>query len=156
MKVKKLMKTDVGTCNSGDDLTKAVEIMRSKDCGAVPIVDDGKKLVGIITDRDICLAVSEFDKKPSEIKINEIVKKRIFTCSADDELKKALKKMKRIKVKRLPVVDKNREIVGILSITDFLTSLKKDKSIRKKVYSTLKAIGKPQPIVLREIAEAEM
>ena len=54
-------------------------------------------------------------------------------------LKTALKKMKRVKVKRLPVVGKNRELVGILSITDFLVSLKKDKSVRKKVYSTLKA-----------------
>ncbi len=153
MKVKKLMKTNVGYCNFADDLTKAAEIMRSKDCGAVPIVDDEKKLVGIITDRDICLAVAEFDKKPSEIKISEVVKGIIFTCSADDDLKTVLKKMKRVKVKRLPVVDKNKKIVGILSITDFLNSSKKDKSIRKKIYSTLKAIGKPKPIVLREIVE---
>ncbi len=151
MKVKKLMKTDVGWCNTGDDLTKAVEIMRVKDCGAVPVVDDEKKIIGIVTDRDICLAVTDFDKKPSEIKVGEVIKKRIISCSADDDLKTALKKMKRIKVKRLPVVGKNREIVGILSITDFLVSLKKDKSIRKKVYSTLKAVGKPKPIVLREI-----
>ena len=151
MKVKKLMKTDVGCCNAGDDLTKAVEIMRVKDCGAVPVVDGEKKLVGIVTDRDICLAVSDLDKKPSEIKVNEVIKKRIVACAETDDLKTALKKMKRIKVKRLPVVDKNREVVGILSITDFLVSLKKDKSLRKKVYSTLKAIGRPKPIVLREI-----
>lgn len=155
MKIKKLMKTDVGCCNSGDDLTKAVAIMRLKDCGAVPVVDDEKKLVGIVTDRDICLAVAESDKKPSEIKVSEVIKKRIISCSADDNLKTALKKMKRIKVKRLPVVGKNREIVGILSITDFLVSLKKDKSVRKKVYSTLRAIGKPKPIVLREIEDAK-
>ena len=151
MKVKKLMKQDVGYCGFADNLTKAAEIMRLKDCGAIPVVNDENIAVGIITDRDICLAAAEFDKKPSEIKINEVIKKRIFTCSADDDLKDVLKKMKRIKVKRLPVVDKNRKIVGILSITDFLISPVKDKSIRKKVYSTLKAIGKPKPIVLREI-----
>lgn len=154
MKVKKLMKTDVGWCNTGDDLTKAVAIMRVKDCGAVPVVDDEKKLIGIVTDRDICLAVAEIDKKPSEIKVSEVINGKIVVCSADDNLKTALKKMKRIKVKRLPVVGKNRKIVGILSITDFLVSLKKDKSIRKKIYSTLKAIGKPKPIVLREIEDA--
>lgn len=153
MKVKKLMKQDVGSCGLTDDLTKAVEVMRFKDCGAIPVVNAEKKLVGIITDRDICLAVAELDKKPSEIKVEEVVKKRIFTCSANDDLKTALKKMKRVKVKRLPVVDKKREIIGILSITDFLTSLKKDKSFRKKIYSTLKAIGKPKPIILREIIE---
>ncbi len=154
MKVKKLMKTDVGWCNTVDDLTKAVAIMRVKDCGAVPVVDDEKKLIGIVTDRDICLAVAEIDKKPSEIKVSEVINGKIVVCSADDNLKTALKKMKRIKVKRLPVVGKNRKIVGILSITDFLVSLKKDKSIRKKIYSTLKAIGKPKPIVLREIEDA--
>lgn len=151
MKVKKLMKTDVGYCSAIDDLTKAAGIMHLKDCGAVPVVDDEKKLVGIITDRDICLALAELDKKASEIKVGEVIKKRIVACAETDDLKTALKKMKKIKVKRLPVVDKNREIVGILSITDFLVSLKKDKSVRKKVYSTLKAIGRPKPIVLREI-----
>lgn len=151
MKVKKLMKTNVGFCYLTDDLTKAAEIMRLKDCGAVPVVDEKERLVGIITDRDICLSVAESDKKTSEVKINEVIGKRIFTCGEDDDLKDALKKMKRAKIKRLPVVDKNKKLVGILSITDFLTSLKKDRSIRKKVYSTLKAIGKPKPIVLREI-----
>ncbi len=155
MKIKKLMKTDVGCCNSGDDLTKVVEIMRVKDCGAVPVIDDEKKIIGIITDRDICLAAARLDKKMSEITVGEVIKKRIVSCSEEDDLKTALKKMKKIKVKRLPVVNKNREIVGILSITDFLTSLKKDKSIRKKVYSTLKAIGKPKPIVLREIEDVK-
>ncbi len=151
MKVKKLMKTDVGCCSSDDDLTKVIGIMLLKDCGAVPVVDDENKLVGIVTDRDICLAIGKLDQKTSEINIGDIMKNRIVACSADDELKTALKKLKRFKVRRLPVVDKNRKIVGILSITDFLVSLKKDKSIRKKVYSTLKAIGKPKPIVLREI-----
>jgi CBS domain-containing protein len=155
MKVKKMMKTDVGCCNSDDDLTKVIGIMLLKDCGAVPVVDDENKLVGIVTDRDICLAIGKLDQKTSEIKIGDIMKNRIIACSPDDELKTALKKLKRFKVRRLPVVDKNRKIVGILSITDFLVSLKKDKSIRKKVYSTLKAIGKPKPIVLREIKNAD-
>jgi CBS domain-containing protein len=151
MKVKKLMKQDVGYCSSDDNLTKAAEIMRLKDCGAVPVVDDDEKLIGIVTDRDICLAVGAADKKPSEIKTGEIIKKRIVACAADDRIEIALKKMKQRQVKRLPVLDGNKKLVGILSITDFLISPKKDKSVRKKVYSALKAIGKPKPIVLKEI-----
>jgi CBS domain-containing protein len=156
MKVKKLMKTNVGFCNPQDDLTEAARIMWQKDCGVVPVVDDKKKVLGMITDRDICIAVASREQLASQIKAAELINsKKVISCSPDDKIETALRRMKKNKIKRLPVVEKNGELVGILSITDLLISVRKNKDLKKQIYSTLKTIGKPHRIVLKEIAKSE-
>lgn len=150
MKVKNLMTAEVESCRADENLTKAIEIMWRRDCGVVPIVDEENRVVGMITDRDVCIAAGSRDQKASEIKIGEVVSGKVVTCSADEEAEDALKKMRRKKVKRLPVVGENNELVGILSITDVL---RKDKKSKKKVFSALKKITEPRPIVLNEVAE---
>ncbi|MEZ5427114.1 MAG: CBS domain-containing protein [Pyrinomonadaceae bacterium] len=152
MKVKKLMKTEVATCRAEDSLTEVAGAMHRRDCGVIPVVDDEQKVIGMITDRDICLAVADGDKKASEIRVKSLLGHRVIKCRSADRITKALKKMRKNQVKRLPVVGKNEELVGIVSITDFLLSGPRKKSVRKKVYSTLKAIGRPRRIILREIA----
>src|SRR5688500_13769352 len=151
MKVKKLMTDEVELCHLEDDLAKAVEIMWRRDCGAVPVINGDMRVVGMITDRDICIAAGSRSQKPSEIKIGEVVTNRnLVTCSADETAEDALKKMRRKQLKRLPVVSQNGALIGILSITDILL---KDKKLKKKVFSALKAIAKPRPIILSEITE---
>jgi CBS domain-containing protein len=155
MKVKKLMTKTVATVYSKDNLSNAIEQMRSKNCVAVPVVNESGKLLGIVSDREIGLMVSKLDKKPSEISVGETISAEVISCKVKDRLEVALKKMKENRIRRLPVVDKDEKVIGILSITDFLVSDKIDKSVKKKVYSVLKAIGKPEkskPIVLNEIS----
>lgn len=152
MKVKKIMTADAGFCYAEENLSKAVEIMRQRDCGAVPVVDSEKKVLGMITDRDIAIAVGSNNKTAAKIKIAEVIGKRVVTCLEKDDAKDALKKMRRAKVKRLPVVGENGVLVGIISITDMILKAPK---LKKKIYSVLKAIAKPHPIVLKEIAEEE-
>lgn len=154
MKVKEIMTTDVGICLLDDDLIRVVEIMRQKDCGVVPVVDAENRIVGILTDRDVCLAVAALNKKLSAVKVQEIIGGKFVACSPDDKIETVLKKMRKSQIKRLPVVDRKGEIAGILSITDVLLSVRKDKAVKKQIYSTLKGIVKPQPIVLREIIAA--
>lgn len=144
------MTSDVGFCFPTDSLAKAAEIMRQKDCGAVPIISVENRVVGIITDRDICLAVSK-NAAPAKIKASEFCTENIIVCEPDDKIKDILKKMRKNKIKRLPVTSQSGELVGIISLTDVLLVTKKDKSLRKKVVSTLTAISKPRPITLREI-----
>ena len=151
MKVKKLMTAEVEFCHLEDDLTKAVEIMWRRDCGAVPVISGDMRVIGMITDRDICIAAGSRRQKPSKIKIGEVVTNgNPVTCSADETAEDALKKMRRKQIKRLPVVSQNGALIGILSITDILL---KDKKLKKKVFSALKAIAKPRPIILSEITE---
>lgn len=151
MKVKVIMTTDIGFCNLSDDLTKVALIMWQKDCGIVPLVNEENKVVGMITDRDICIAVASRNKKTSCIKAVEFIKDDIISCAEDDKIEKALKKMKKYKLKRLPVTGKNDELVGILSIADILAAKRKNKKLIKKVYRTLTAIAAPRPILLIEV-----
>lgn len=150
MKVKKVMTTDVGFCSAEENLSKAVEIMWQRDCGAVPVVDSESKPVGMITDRDIAVAAASRNKRASQIKIGEVMSNRIFSCLETDDAEDVLKKMRRAKVKRLPVVGENGALTGIISITDLILKAPK---LKKKIYSALKSIGKPRSIVLKEVAE---
>ena len=151
MKVQAIMTTDIGFCNLADNLTKAAEIMWQKDCGVVPIVDEDRKVVGMITDRDICIATATRNQTPSDIAAQEMINGEVICCAADDKIETALKKMKKNQLKRLPITDANGELVGILSIADVLSCGRKAKKLRKQIYSTLKAIGTPRPIVLKEM-----
>ncbi len=151
MKVEKVMTKDIGCCRPEDDLSKAAEIMRQKDCGVIPVIDEENKLDAMITDRDICFAAADKKQKISQIKVGEAAAAKIISCAADDKVEDALKKMRKHQLKRLPVTGKNSEIVGMLSVSDILISARKDKKLKKKVYSTLEEIFQPRPIVLEEI-----
>ncbi len=156
MKVKDVMKTNVGFCSTEDSLMKAAQVMRHRDCGVVPIVDEDKKVVGMLTDRDLCLAVVARNRKASDVKTKELLRGKAVVCAADDKLEDALRKMRKYQVKRLAAIDAGGELVGILSVTDVLQlAAGKDKKLKKKVYATLKAIFKPSPIVLREVSLGE-
>lgn len=153
MKVKKVMTADAGFCSPEEPVSKAVEVMWEKDCGAVPVLDAGRKPVGIITDRDIAVAAASRDERPSQISIAEVIgDRRVAVCRESDDAEDALKKMRRAKVRRLPVVDDGGALAGIVSITDLLLKAPK---LKKKVHSALKAIGRPRPIVLSAVAEEE-
>lgn len=154
MKVKDAMKADVGFCSTDDSLMKAADVMRVRDCGVVPIVDAERKAVGMLTDRDICLAIAARNRKASDVKTAELIKGKIVSCLAEDDLESALRKMRKYRIKRLAVVDKSGLLIGILAIADILLSVGKDKKLKKKVYSTIKTIVKPSPIVLREIGDS--
>ena len=153
MKVKDAMKTDVGACSTEDSLMKAADVMRLRDCGVVPIIDDEKNVVGMLTDRDVCLAIVARNRKASDVKTKDLLMNKAITCFADDDLESALRKMRKHQIKRLAVVDADNKLVGMLTISDVLLSVRKDKSLKKKIYTTIKAIAKPRPIVLREIPE---
>lgn len=151
MKVQDAMTSDVGFCRSDDNLATAAHIMWEKDCGAVPILDAENRLAGMITDRDVCIAVGTRGKSASEIGVAEFCRENIIACAPDDKLKAALKKMAKNQIKRLPVVSQNGKLIGIISLTDVLLKTDEDKKLRKKIVSALTEISKPQPILLTEI-----
>lgn len=152
MKVKKIMTADAGFCFPEESLSRAVEIMWQRDCGAVPVVDLKMKPVGMITDRDIAVAASFRNRKTSEISVGEIIRNRVFTCSETDDAEDVLKKMRRARVKRIPVTNENGALAGIVSIADLILKAPK---LKKKTYSALKSIVKPRPIVLKQIVAEE-
>ncbi|MGH9139780.1 MAG: CBS domain-containing protein, partial [Vicinamibacterales bacterium] len=118
MKVRDLMTSDVKTCGTDTNLATAAKIMWEGDCGAVPVTDERGRVVGIITDRDICIAGATRSRTEGEIPVHDVISKAVFTCSPGDEVRTALETMKNKKVRRLPVVGHDGQLAGILSIHD--------------------------------------
>jgi CBS domain-containing protein len=118
MKVKELMTTDVKRCSLETNLAAAAKIMWEGDCGAVPVTDENDHVVGVITDRDICIAAATRPRTEGEIPAKELISKELYTCAPDDDVRAALGTMKTRKVRRLPVVERGGRLVGIVSIHD--------------------------------------
>jgi CBS domain-containing protein len=124
------MTTNAAFCRRETNLAAVGALMWEHDCGLIPVLDDKEKVTGVITDRDICIALSTRDRQPSKITAGEITTAPAFVCSPDDEIQTALITMSREKLHRLPVVNRERGLVGILSIKDLL--LQAEKGVGKK------------------------
>lgn len=119
MKVRTLMSTDIETCHPTTSLTDAALAMWRRDCGIVPVVDpDNHKPVGVITDRDICIATATRHQAPDRIEVGQVMRSEVFTCRPDEDIRDALATMRKNKVRRLPVVDAKGALSGILSLND--------------------------------------
>lgn len=151
MKIREVMTGDVGYCQPNSALTDAAMIMWQRDCGAVPIVDEQNQVVGMITDRDICIATAMQNRLASEIRVGEIISGNVKTCRPNDDLENALKTMKRNQLRRLPVTNENGTLLGIVSISDLL-SAGKNKDFKKKLFAALREISSFRPVQLHEIS----
>ena len=118
MKVKHLMTPDVKTCDLNESLAGAAKLMWDNDCGILPVLKDGYELVGIITDRDICMGAAMRDRVPSSVSVEEVMTGTLFSVSPDDDIHLALETMKKNKVRRLPVVDDEGKLQGLVSMND--------------------------------------
>ncbi|HEX8195171.1 MAG TPA: CBS domain-containing protein [Pyrinomonadaceae bacterium] len=156
MKVRDVMTTEVGYCQPDAPLTQAADIMWQRDCGVVPIVDESQRVIGMITDRDICFAVVTKNRLPNEIKISEVISRNeVQSCAPGDAAEDALKTMKRHQIRRLPVVNRDGVLVGILSLADLIRGVGKGKDAvpRKKLLATLKEISHLRPITLHALSD---
>ncbi len=118
MRVRDVMKHKPSTCLPEDSLANAGEKMRRIGCGVLPVVDQGGALTGILTDRDICCALTDTDRRASEMQVVEAMTVEVKTCTAGAPILDALQTMKRNQVRRLPVVDVQRGVEGVLSLDD--------------------------------------
>jgi CBS domain-containing protein len=121
MKVRDVMTQHAILCNMETNLGSAVELMWVHDCGMLPVVDRDTRLVGIVTDRDICIAMGTRNRLPGELTVGDIAIQPVFTCKPDDEIHEALSTMAEKQVRRLPVVNAEGVPQGILSMDDIIT-----------------------------------
>ena len=120
MKVREVMTEPALTCNPDMSLAAAAEAMWEADCGTLPVVDSHGRLAGIITDRDICLAMAGSHRNALNIAVHEVMTHKVFSAPVDDQVQKALATMKTARVRRLPVCDVDGHLVGIVSIEDIV------------------------------------
>lgn len=120
MKIEDAMSKNVAVCVPDETLNEVARIMWDWDCGIVPILADRSdpRLVGVITDRDICMAAYTKGQPLGAIRIGDVMTKVVTTCRAADEVGTAERVMQQAQVHRLPVVDGARRLVGILSLAD--------------------------------------
>jgi CBS domain-containing protein len=142
MKVQELMTKDVKTCGRDSNLAEVAGRLWDGDCGALPVVDDESKVIGMISDRDICFAVATKGRLAAEISAGELIAgKPLFTCTTDDDVQNALSTMQQRQVRRIPVVNTEGRIEGILSISDVVLAASTDAQGIKQGVSSNEAIS---------------
>jgi len=118
VKVHELMTRDVKTCGCDDTANHAARIMWEQDCGAVPVVDAAGRVVGMLTDRDVCMAAYTQGLPLRAIPVATAMSKQVHACRPDDSLFVAEKVMREHRIRRLPVVREDGTLAGILSLND--------------------------------------
>jgi CBS domain-containing protein len=125
MKVKEVLKRAGKPCTPLSSLDTVGKIMWEENCGAVPVVDADGKALGIVTDRDLALALTAKNRGAAQILVREIlVAEELFSCREEDELAEAIRKMRAHKVRRLPVLDAQGQLLGLLSLKDLALAAK--------------------------------
>jgi len=112
------MRTRVHVCAPEDTLARAAQVMWEKDLGCLPVCTPGRKVVAMLTDRDISMAAFTQWKHLAETTVLSAMSRSLYTCSPDDELAHAEDVMRRYQIRRLPVVDAEGTLVGLLSLGD--------------------------------------
>jgi len=119
MTVDNVMRRDVQTCRPETDLSTVAMQMRQGDCGVLPVVASSGEVVGMITDRDICMVAAIKHCDVASIRVSDVISGSVYACSPDAEIHTAFSVMRQKHVRRLPVVTAEEgKLVGILSIDD--------------------------------------
>lgn len=161
MKVKDVMMRTPASCEATTNLGAAVEILWNRNCGILPILNSQGKVLGVVTDRDLCIAMGTRNQLPGDVTVGQVVSGKVFTCKPDDDIRDALNTMAREKVRRLPVVNDAGQLEGILSMDDVVLHSeggiagKASELSHDTVVNTLKQLYIPElPVVLRQKAAA--
>jgi len=119
-KCREVMTGDPVCCVPTDTVARIAKLMKTENIGSVPICEDrhGKKLLGIVTDRDLALQVVAENRDASSTKAQDVMTRVPLTCRADDNLQTALDAMEKHQVRRIPVVDDDRRLIGMISQAD--------------------------------------
>ena len=144
MKVHDIMNRDVHTCRPETNLAMAAMQMWDGGFGVLPVLADGGKVVGMITDRDICMAAATKHRDPAAIRVEEVVTGEVYGCSPDTDIHEALTIMQQRQVRRLPIINADDgKLAGILSLNDVALKAQADGKAELSaldVENTLKAI----------------
>jgi CBS domain-containing protein len=120
MKVVDVMMGTPYNCWPETNLGSATELMWTGNCGFLPVVGSDGKVVGIITDRDICVALGTRGKPSGDVTVAEVMSSNVYSCAPEDDIHAALRVMRDGHVRRLPVITKEGALVGVISMDDVL------------------------------------
>jgi CBS domain-containing protein len=116
MKVQDAMTGSVGSCRPTANLAEVTRIMWHHDCGIVPVVNDRDEVVGVVTDRDVAIALGTRGRRAGEVSAADVMSTAVVTCAPEDRVAAALALMQQHRVRRLPVVGIGGVLLGMLSV----------------------------------------
>jgi CBS domain-containing protein len=143
MTIQDISTAKVTSCSPDTDLAAVAKIMWDCDCGAVPVVGDDRRLVGMITDRDICIAAATRATIPADIRVRDVMSTKVHACRPQDDVRTVMKTMRDHRVRRVPIVDAQQRLAGIVSVNDLVahTEFRKDAEVPGDLFiDTMKAI----------------
>jgi CBS domain-containing protein len=123
MKVREIMVSNLVWCHPETNLAAATALLWEHKCGILPVVDPDHRPIGVITDRDICIAVGTRGKLAQDITVGQVISGTVFACSLEADIQEALASMQRHHVRRLLVTDHSGCVRGILSIDDVILNV---------------------------------
>lgn len=140
-KCRDIMTKDPAFCQAADVVPIAAKLMAEHNIGALPVVGNlhGRKLLGIVTDRDLAMKVLATGRDPKTTRILDVMSHPAVTCSPDDDYQKALDLMERHQVKRIPAIDNAGRVVGMISLADIALRIPD----AKKVADVIQSIARP-------------
>jgi len=143
MKVEQIMSASPLSCGPDTTLPDVAMLMWEGDCGFMPVIDRSNHVVGVVTDRDICLATGTRKRPPSQICVRDLMDGDVACCHPTDDVRDALALMSKRGVRRLPVVSRDGVLLGVLSIDDVVTesgTRGSDDVSARQLLDTLKAV----------------
>jgi CBS domain-containing protein len=153
MQIAEVMTPGPIMCAPETTVAEAAHLMWEGDCGVLPVVSGGT-LCGVVTDRDLFIALATRDAKASQLTVGDVAQKNPITCSPRDDVQSAMGKMKSHRVRRLPVVNHDGTLVGIVSMNDLVLAVSPQSTMSGKVVDTLQTISEHQLPVPVERAAA--
>lgn len=162
MKVAQIMTQAVRICHFHDSLKRAAHIMWDFDLGCLPVVDLESKLIGVITDRDICMAAYTQGRALHDLRVEGAMAIQPQSVRDNDSVASVERKMREHQVHRVPVIDADAHVVGMLSINDVVREAVREREsggediLSSDVLSTLAAIRRPRTEALRHGSDGVM
>jgi CBS domain-containing protein len=141
MRCADVMTKDPACCVPTDTASRVAKIMKTEDVGSIPVCESrhSRRLVGIVTDRDLALHVVAEGRNASDTLVQDVMTRMPVACSPEDDLQKALDEMQRHQVRRIPVADGNGQLVGIIAQADVATRGREPE----KTAETVEEISRP-------------
>jgi CBS domain-containing protein len=142
MKLRQIMTTSPACCIPDDTSIRAARIMKEMDTGIVPVVEGSasRKVVGVVTDRDLCLGVVAEGKDPKSVQVQTCMTTKVVSCEPDDDVEKALKLMRENLIRRILVVDRQGIIQGVVSLADVV---RVSDAPADAIHETLRKVSEP-------------
>ena len=142
MRARDIMTRDPFCLRREDTARLAAQVMRDRDCGVIPIVDDSRRVVGIITDRDLAIRAIAVGKS-ADTRLSELMTQNVHCCSADDDLRDVERKMAELQVRRICIVDAGGRCMGIIAQADIARAAHDNAVSEQEVALVVEQISEP-------------